>query len=77
VWGKCDNFDVIFTERLEYLRSDRGTAVIHGQHSFCVRITWISPQGSDVRDKLMANAVFNKLAIGIWLNIAVNQEILA
>jgi hypothetical protein len=29
-----------------------------------------------VRDKLMVNEVFKKLAIDIWLGIALNQEIL-
>jgi hypothetical protein len=43
VRGRCDNFDVIFTQRREYLRSDMGTAVIHEQHGFRWRITWISP----------------------------------
>jgi hypothetical protein len=42
--GKCENFDVIFTQKSEYLRIDIGTAVIHEQHSFHLRITWISPQ---------------------------------
>jgi hypothetical protein len=54
-----------------------GTAVIHGQHSFCLRITWIHSQRSDMRDKLVANEVFKKRAIGIWLSIALNQETLA
>jgi hypothetical protein len=54
-----------------------GTAGIHEQHNFRLRITWISPRRSDMRDKLMANEVFKKRAIDIWLNIALNQEILA
>jgi hypothetical protein len=54
-----------------------GTTIIYEQHSFRFRITWISPHGSDVRDKLMANEVFKKQAIDIWLSIALNQEILA
>jgi hypothetical protein len=54
-----------------------GTAVIHEQHSFRLRITWISPQRSAMRDKLMANEVFKKRAIDLWLSIALNQEILA
>jgi hypothetical protein len=69
VRGKCDNFDVIFTQKAQYLRSELGTAVIHEQHSFRLRITWISPQRSDVRDRLMANEVFKKLAIDIWLSM--------
>jgi hypothetical protein len=76
VRGKCDNFDVIFTQKPEYLRSDLGTTVIHEQHSFCLRITWISPQPSDVRDNLIPNEVFKKRAIDPWLSIALNQEIL-
>jgi heterodisulfide reductase subunit A-like polyferredoxin len=58
VRGKCGNFDVIVTQKPEYLRSDMGTAVIHEQHSCRLRVTWINPQHSDVRDKLMANEVF-------------------
>jgi hypothetical protein len=77
VRGKCDNFDVIFTQKPEYLRSDMGTAVIHEQHSIRLRIIWISSQQSDVRDWLMANEVFKKRAIDIWLSIALNEEILA
>jgi hypothetical protein len=34
-------------------------------------------QHSDMRDTLMANEVFKKGAIDIWLGIALNQEILA
>jgi hypothetical protein len=75
--GKYDSFDVIFTQKPEYLRSDIGTTVIHEQYSFRLKITWISMQGSDVGDKLMANEVFKKRAIGIWLGIAFYQEILA
>jgi hypothetical protein len=63
VRGKCANFDVIFTQKPEYLRSDMGTAVVHEQHSFRLIITWISLQRSGVRDKLMANEVFKKRAI--------------
>jgi hypothetical protein len=77
VRGTCDNFDVIFTPKPEHLRSDMGIAVIHEQHSFLLRITWISPQRSDVRDQLMANEVFKRRVIDIWLNIALNQETLA
>jgi hypothetical protein len=29
VRGECDNFDVIFTQKPEYLRSNMGIAVIH------------------------------------------------
>jgi hypothetical protein len=61
VRGKCDSFDVIFTQKPEYLRSDMDTSVIHEQHSFRLRITWIRPQRSDVRDKLMANEVFKRV----------------
>jgi hypothetical protein len=68
---------VIFTQKQEYLRNDMGTAVIHEQRSFRLRITWIRPQRSDVWDRLMANEVFKKGAIDIWLGIALNQEILA
>jgi hypothetical protein len=74
--GKCDKFDVIVTQKPEYLRSDMGTAVIHEQYSFRFIIAWISPQRTDVRDKLIANEVFKRLAIGIWVSIALNQEIL-
>jgi hypothetical protein len=74
---RCDNFDVIFTQNPEYLKSDMSTAVLHEQHSFRLIITWISPQRSDVQDKLMANEVFKKRAIDIWLGIALNREILA
>jgi hypothetical protein len=77
VQSKCDNFDVIFTQKPEYLRSDMGTAVIYEQHRFRLRITWISPQRSDVRDKPMPNEVFKKRATDIWSSIALNQEILA
>jgi hypothetical protein len=54
-----------------------GTAVIHEQHSFRLRIAWISPQRIDLRDKLTANKVFKKLAIDMWLSIGLDQEILA
>jgi hypothetical protein len=65
VRGKYDNFDVIFNQKPEYLRSDMGNAVIHERHSFRLRMTWISPKRSDVRDKLIANEVFKKRVIDI------------
>jgi hypothetical protein len=45
------------------------SAVIHEQHSFRLRTTWISPQGSDMRNKLMANEVFKKRAINNFIEL--------
>jgi hypothetical protein len=47
VWAKCDNFNVIFTQKPDYLRSDMRTAVIHEQHDL-----WTSLYCSNCEDVL-------------------------
>jgi hypothetical protein len=64
--GKWNSFNVVFTQKPEFLGNDMSAAAS----------VWNSPRCRDVWNKVMANETFKNRAIDVSFDIALDKEIL-